>query len=53
MIINFAPKIAKPDPDIYGKVKCYFKATMQAADCQYDDTDPLKTKITIVSPPYD
>ncbi len=53
MIIYFSPKIATPNPDIFGKVKCYFKATMQAADCQYDNTDPLKTIITIVSPPYD
>ena len=52
MIINFTPKIATPNPGIYGKVKCYFKATMQAAQCNYDNTDPLKTKVTIVSPPY-
>ena len=53
MIITFAPPIATPDPDIYGKVKCYFKATMQAAQCIYDNSDPTKTKVTIVSPPYD
>ena len=53
IIIQFTPPIRKPNPDIYGKVKCYFKATMQAAQCDYDDSDPLKTKIRIVSPPYD
>jgi hypothetical protein len=53
MIIQFTPPIPKPDPDINGKVKCYFKATMQAAKCDYDDSNPLKTVITIVSPPYD
>ena len=53
MIIQFTPRIAKPDPVTYGKVKCYFKATMQAAQCIYDDSDMTKTKITIVSPPYE
>jgi hypothetical protein len=52
MIFSFTPKIPTPDPDIYGKVKCYFKATMQAAECIYDNSDPLKTKVTIVSPPF-
>ncbi len=52
MIISFTPQIPTPDPDIYGQVKCYFKATMQAADCVYDNSDPLKTKVTIISPPY-
>lgn len=53
MKISFTPSIATPDPDIYGKVKCYFKATMQAAVCDYDNSNPLKTMVTIVSPPYD
>lgn len=54
MTISITPKIIKPDPDIYGQVKCYFKATLQAANCIFDDfSDPLKTKITLVSPPYD
>jgi len=53
MHISFTPPIATPDPDIYGKVKCYFKATMQAAECVYDNSDPTKTKVTIISPPYD
>lgn len=52
MIFSFTPPIPTPNPNIYGKVKCYFKATMQAADCVYDNSDPTKTKVTIVSPPF-
>ena len=46
------PPIPTPDPDIYGQVKCYFKATKQAANCTYDNNDPSFTKISLVSPPY-
>ncbi len=52
IIIKFTPPIPTPDEDIFGKVKCYFKATMQAAKCTYE-TNNLRTKVTIVSPPYD
>jgi hypothetical protein len=53
MKLSFTPPIPTPDPNIYGVVKCYWKGTLQSANCTYDNSDPTKTLVTMLSPPYD
>ena len=51
--ISIYPQIPEPDPEINGVVKCYWKGTMQAADCTYDNSEPNRTVVTLLSPPHD
>ncbi len=49
--VIISPQIVQPDPDINGVLKCYFKGSYQAANCTFDNSNPLKTTITLISPP--
>lgn len=51
--ITIYPQIPEPDPQKNGVVKCYWKGTLQAANCTYDNSVANRTVITLISPPHD
>lgn len=51
--ITVYPQIPTPDPIKNGVVKCYWKATLEAANCIFNNSLPNKTIISLVSPPHD
>jgi hypothetical protein len=53
MVLSVYPQLQQPNPNVNGVVKCYFKGTYQAANCSFDNSNPSKTVITVVSPPLE
>jgi len=51
--ISIYPQLIQPDPDINGVIKCYFKGIYEASACIFNNSNALKTLITVVSPPLE
>ena len=49
-IIQITPQIPKPNVATNGVPKCYFYGDIEAKNCTYDDSDPLKTVVEVFTP---